>query len=374
MATHQSLEVIPARTQARSAYMEFAKLRSGAKYNLATSGMANYTMAELGVSVDQLEINPPAGYGYEPLHRAIAERYRVPVECVVPALGTSMANYFALAACTDAGDEILIEQPTYALLLDTARYLGLEIKRFQRPASADYQVDTDDLCRQVSPRTRLIVLCNLHNPTGALTSESTLREIGEIAKRVGARVIVDEVYLEMLWERHPHSAFHIDPEVFLSTNSLTKAYGLSGIRCGWVLASPEIVQRIWHLQDLHMGTNVHPAELMGVIAFQKLDQIAAKQKKRLDENRKLLREVLESQSVLDYFWPEYGAIIFPRVKGSAAPFVERLRSEYELSVVPGDFFEDPQRIRIGVSGTTESVRASLGQLRKALESFSASMP
>src|SRR5690348_12222716 len=277
MATHQSLEVIPARTQARSAYMEFAKLRSGAKYNLATSGMANYTMAELGVSVDQLEINPPAGYGYEPLHRAIAERYRVPVECVVPALGTSMANYFALAACTDAGDEILIEQPTYALLLDTARYLGLEIKRFQRPASADYQVDTDDLCRQVSPRTRLIVLCNLHNPTGALTSESTLREIGEIAKRVGARVIVDEVYLEMLWERHPHSAFHIDPEVFLSTNSLTKAYGLSGIRCGWVLASTEIIDRIRHFEDLHMGTNVHPAELMGVIAFQKLDQIASKQ-------------------------------------------------------------------------------------------------
>jgi aspartate/methionine/tyrosine aminotransferase len=170
----------------------------------------------------------------------------------------------------------------------------------------------------------------------------------------------------MLWEKHPHSAFHIDPEVFISTNSLTKAYGLSGIRCGWVLASPEIVQRIRHFEDLHMGTNVHPAELMGVIAFQKLDQIAAKQKKRLDENRKLLREVLESQSILEYFWPEYGAIIFPRVKGRAAKFVERLRAEYELSVVPGEFFEDPQRIRIGVSGPTESVRASLRQLRKAL--------
>ncbi len=366
MATHQSLEVIPARTQARSSYMEFAKLRSSAKYNLATSGMAGLTMAELGVSIDQLEINPPAGYGYEPLTRAVADRYRVPAECVITTLGTSMANYFALAACTDAGDEILIEQPTYALLLDTSRYLGLEIKRFQRPASADYQIDIDDLRRQVSSRTKLIVLCNLHNPTGAFTPESTLREIGEIARRVGARVIVDEVYLEMLWEKHPQSAFHIDPEVFLSTNSLTKAYGLSGIRCGWILASPEIVQRIRHFEDLHMGTNVHPAELMGVIAFQKLDQIAAMQKKRLDENRKLLREVLESQSVLEYFWPENGAIIFPRVKGSAAKFLARLRSEYEVSVVPGEFFEDPQRVRIGVSGTTESVRASLEQLGKAL--------
>lgn len=350
--------------------MEFAKLRSGAKYNLATSGMANLTIAELGVSVDQLEINPPAGYGYEPLNRAIAKRYRVPVECVVPALGTSMANYFALAACTDVGDEIVVEQPTYALLLDTAQYLGLEIRRFQRPASDDYQIDIDDLRQRISPRTRLIVLCNLHNPSGAFTPESTLSKIGEIAKEVGARVIVDEVYLEMLWEQHPRSAFHIDPDVFLSTNSLTKAYGLSGIRCGWVLASPEIVQRIWHLQDLHMGTNVHPAELMGVIAFEKLDQIMAKQKKRLEENRKLLREVLQSQSVLEYFWPEYGAIVFPRVEGNATTFVERLRSDYELSVVPGEFFEDPHRIRIGVSGTTESVRASLGQLRRALTGFS----
>jgi len=118
-----------------------------------------------------------------------------------------------------------------------------------------------------------------------------------------------------------------------------------------------------------MGTNVHPAELMGVIAFQKLDQIASKQKKRLEENRKLLREVLESQGFLEYFWPEHGTVVFPRVKGNAAKFVERLRSEYELSVVPGQFFEDPKRVRIGVGSATESVRGSLGQLEKALKSF-----
>ncbi|HWC19364.1 MAG TPA: pyridoxal phosphate-dependent aminotransferase [Terriglobales bacterium] len=368
MATHQSREIIPSRTQTRSPYMEFAKLRSSAKYNLATSGMASFTMSELGASIDQLEINPPVGYGYEPLHRAIAARYRVPVESVVPTLGTSMANYFALAACAEPGDEILIEQPTYALLLDTSRYLGFRVKRFQRPAAANYQIDVNDLHRQITPRTRVIVLCNLHNPTGATTPESTLRELGTMAKSVGARVIVDEVYQEMLWEAQPRSAFHIDPDVFLSTNSLTKAYGLSGIRCGWVLAAPEIVEQIWHLQDLHMGTNVHPAELLGVIAFEKLAHIAAVQKKRLDDNRALLREVLESQSLLEYFWPEHGTVIFPRIKrGKASDFCTRLCSQYAISVVPGEFFEDPQRVRIGVGGTTESVWSSLEQLRQALD-------
>jgi len=347
--------------------MEFAKLRSAAKHNLANSGMAGFTMAELGVSIEQLEINPPPGIGYEPLNRAIAERYRVPVECVAPALGTSMANYFALAACADPGDEVLIEQPTYALLLDTSRYLGFNIKRFQRPAKTNYQVDLADLKRQISSRTKLIVICNLHNPTSALTLESTLREIGETARKVGARVLVDEVYREMLWESEPKSAFHLDPEVFLSTNSLTKAYGLSGIRCGWVLAAPEIVERIWHLEDLHMGTNAHPAELLGVIAFEKLMQISAVQKQRLDENRRMLREVLEAQSRLEYFWPEHGTVVFPKVVGmKPAEFVARLRSDYELSVVPGEFFEEPQRVRIGVGGTTQSVKAALQQLQRAV--------
>jgi len=351
--------------------MEFAKLRASTKHNLATSGMAGFPFRELGVTIDQLEINGPDGYGYEPLRRAIARRYRVPMECVVPAAGASMANYFALAACAELGDEALIEQPTYALLLDTARYLGLEIQRFQRPPATGYQVDLADLERRISPRTKLIVLCNLHNPSGALTPESTLREIGRLAKQVEAHVIVDEVYLEMLWKSQPHSVFHIDPDTFISTNSLTKAYGLSGIRCGWVLARPEIAERIRHIHDLHAAGNAFPAEVLGLVAFEKLGRIAAIQKARLEENRKWLKQVLASQPALDYFWPEHGTIVFPRVtNGDSEAFCERLLQEYELSVVPGKFFEEPHRIRIGVGGITETVRPALEQLERALRKLS----
>jgi aspartate/methionine/tyrosine aminotransferase len=355
------------RSHARSTYMEFAKLYSGATFNLATSGMASFPLAELGVSTEQLEINGSTIYGYEPLNRAIASRYRAPVECVVAAAGTSMANYLALAASCDPGDEMLIEQPTYSLLLDTAQYLGIDIKRFRRSPD-NFDIDVDDLERNLSKRTKLIVICNLHNPSGALTPESTLRKIGELAKTVGARVLVDEVYLEMLWQSEPKSAFHIDPEVFISTNSLTKAYGLSGLRCGWVLTTPESAERMWHLNDLHASTPVHVSELLSIIAFQRLDQIAAKQKSMLDENRQLLREFLESQDQLEYFWPEYGTVVFPRLKsGSAQEFCNRLRQDYDLSVVPGSFFESPDRIRIGVGAPTESVRSALAQLAKALK-------
>lgn len=358
----------PLRTHSRSPYMEFAKLNSGARYNLAGSGMASYPLSDLGIKLTDLEINGPNAYGYEPLNQAIARRYRVPADCVVAANGTAMANYLALAASANPGEEILIEEPTYPLLLDAARYLGFSIKRFQR-SPVDFQINIADIEKNVSSSTKLIVLCNLHNPSGVLTPAGALKEIGTIAKRVNAKVLVDEVYLEMLWMAQPDSAFHIDPATFISTNSLTKAYGLSGLRCGWVLAAPELAERMRHLNDLHGSTPVHPGELLSVIAFSRLEQISAKQRTRLDENRKLLREALASQNQLEYCWPEFGTVVSPKLKqGSVSEFCERLRTDFEVSVVPGHFFEMPPHIRIGVGNDTEDVRRSLAQLQRALNS------
>ncbi len=354
------------RVHSRSPYMEFAKLRSAAKYNLATSGMPAYPLADLGISISDLQINGPDVYGYEALKQAIASRYRAGIDNVVTATGTAMANYLAMAACANPGDEVLIEQPTYPLLLDAARYLGLNVKRFRRKAE-DFQIDLKDLKENLSPATKLIVLCNMHNPTGVLTLNESLLEVGEMARRVGARVIVDEVYLEMLWKVEPDPAFHLDQQTFLSTNSLTKGYGLSGLRCGWVLASRELVERMWHINDVHGSTPVFMAEQVSVMAFRKLSEIAAKQKAALDTNRALLREFLEDQSAFDYVWPEHGTVAALRIRqGSADEFAERLREKFEVGVVPGRFFEMPQHVRVGVGVPTDQLRSALAQLRKAL--------
>ena len=362
------------RSTAYSPYMEWAKLYSTARFNLATSGMLNFPLAQLGVTIEQLEINGPSIYGYEPLLQAIARRYRVPQECVVSAVGTSMANYLALAATTEPGDEILVEQPTYELLLSTARYLGLEIRRFPRRAENNFAIDPEDIERTLTPRTRLIVICNLHNPTGALTPDSTLRELGRLAEKSGAFVMVDEVYREMLFEQAPQSSFLIDSERFIVTNSLTKAYGLSGLRCGWVLARAELARRMFRINDLHGATFAHPTELLSVVALQKLPQIAAHMKSMLDTNRQLLRDFLLERDDLDYFWPEYGTIVFPRLKnGGADALCDILRRDFETSVVPGNFFESPDRFRVGVGTPTEAVREALQQLGLGLDRYRASL-
>jgi aspartate/methionine/tyrosine aminotransferase len=358
------------RSAAHSPYMEWAKLHSTARFNLSTSGVASFPLSELGVTMDQLEINGLSIYGYAPLLQAIARRYRVEQECVVSAVGTSLANYLALAATTEPGDEILVEHPTYELILSTAKYLGLEIKRFPRRAENNFAIDPADVERNITPRTRVIAVCNFHNPSGALAPDATLRAVGELACKAGAYVLVDEVYREMLFESLPASAFHIDPERFIVTNSLTKAYGLSGLRCGWVLAAPDLARRMFRINDLHGATFAHPAELLSVVAFEKLPQIASHMKRMLEENRGLLREFLVGRDDLDYFWPEYGTVVFPRLKsGDVESFCNILRHDFETTVVPGSFFESPDRLRIGVGTPTESVRESLQQLGRGLDRY-----
>src|SRR5215216_4511893 len=206
-----------------SVYIEWAKTLSQARFNLATSGVMNYPISEFPVSLEDLDLSGPSWYGYEPLQRALAAKCRVDPDSVVHAVGTSMANHLAMAAILERGDEALIEHPAYDPLVSTAHYLGASVKRFRRRFEDHFRIDAREVERAVSPRTRLIVLTNLHNPTGALEPNDTLRRIGEIARGVGARVLVDEVYLELMFEQSQGSAFKLGEE-FAATGSLTKAY------------------------------------------------------------------------------------------------------------------------------------------------------
>ena len=296
-----------------SPYMEFAKLSSDAKYNLATSGIISYPLAELPVKIEDLEINGTGPYGYRPLVERIARYNGISAECVMTAAGTSFANHLAMATSFDPGDEVLIEHPTYELLESTALYLGADLNRFERRCEDGFRLDPNEVERHISPRTKLIIVTNLHNPSGNYADENTIRAVGEIAKSHGTRVLVDEVYLESFYENRPKPAFHYG-EHFLVTSSLTKAFGLSGIRCGWVLCSPRLAHRMWRINDLYAATPAHPAELISVIALDHLEQVAARAKSLLDANRKALNEFLDAQTTLDVYRPEHGTIVFPRLK------------------------------------------------------------
>jgi len=195
----------------QSEYMHWAKTQSRARFNLATSGVGAFPLAELG-PLPPLEINGDNSYGYAPLKRAIADHCGVDPDCVVTAPGTSGANYLAFATLLEAGDEVLIEHPAYGLLVDALESVGAVIQRFERTHDGGYALEPELVRRAITPKTQLIVVTNLHNPSSVLTPESVLREIGEIARSVGARVLVDEVYLDAVYENTPRSSFHLGAE------------------------------------------------------------------------------------------------------------------------------------------------------------------
>jgi aspartate/methionine/tyrosine aminotransferase len=347
--------------------MHWAKTRSRARFNLATSGLDNLKLKDLQASLNELEITGDTGYGYEPLINLLARRFRVDARSVVSAAGTSFANHLALAALINPGDEILFESPAYEPMLATAEYLGATVNRFQRRFETSFAVLPQELERQLNSRTRLVVMTNFHNPSGVWIDQQTLKEVGDLAKKYNARVLVDEVYLEMLFAESPQSAFHLG-EQFVVTSSLTKAFGLSGLRCGWILAEPELAERIWRLNDLFAATPVHAGERLSVIALNQLPAIAARAKSRLDKHRSLLNQFLDSRDDLESIRPEFGSIMFPRVKSeSCEQLVGLLREKYETSVVPGRFFEMPAHFRIGIGGDSESFVEGLDRLGQALD-------
>jgi aspartate/methionine/tyrosine aminotransferase len=356
------------RSTMNSPYMHFARLRASARLNIGGSGVLPLRLSELDVRTEELEINSfnPA-YGWKPLVERIAAYCGVAPENVVTANGCSMANHLAMAALFEPGDDVLVEQPTYELMLGPAQFLGAKVRRFPRPPERDYAIDPRDIERQLTPRTRLIVLCNLHNPSSALVDDDTLRRIGALARSVGARVLVDEVYLEAIVPR-PRTAFALGSE-FVVTTSLTKAYGLGGLRCGWILAEPELAQRIWRLNDLFGGHQPHVSDRLSVLAFERMDRIAARAQKLLETNRALVREFLSTRrQTLECFFPEHGTTLFPHLKrGDGDQLFALLKQKYETSIIPGSFFEAPQHFRIGLGGDTEMLREGLRRLGSALD-------
>ena len=352
-----------------SRYLQWVKRESAARYPLAGSGVSGLSMAALPVTPAALEINGPVGYGYAPLLRAIADHAGVTPDHVVTSIGGSMATYMALAALLAPGDEVLIERPTYEPLLSIASWLGATITRFERRFEDGFAVDAEAVARAVGPRTRAVVVTNLHNPSGALTDDATLGRVGEIARGVGARVLVDEVYRDAVFSDAPAraSAIHLGP-TFVVTNSLTKVYGLGGLRCGWVLAELELARRMWRLSDLHDNNAPFATQQLSLLAFGELSALRDRARTLLDANRALVDDFLAARRDLEAVRPPHGTIVFPRLlAGDVDALCARLRDHYETTIVPGRFFELPSHFRLGLGGPTADLREGLTRLAAALD-------
>jgi aspartate/methionine/tyrosine aminotransferase len=353
----------------KSSYMRFAKTETAARYNLANSGVADCTLADLDIGLNDLALHGPNAYGYAPLIAKIADRFGISERCVVtPGGGCSFANHLAMSALIAPGDEVLMEDPTYELLTSTLESLGAQVRTFNRRPEDDYRLDPEEIGAYLTRRTRLVVITNLHNPSGAMASEIDVAAVAKAASAVGARVLVDEVYLETTFHDGLARTSFVEDGNIIVTSSLTKAYGLSGLRCGWILASEDLAERMRRLNDLFGVAAPHIAERLAVVAFDRLERLRARADAMVAANRAAYRAFLGRHPALEQVSFTEGTTVFPRLRrGDGDALFDRLMRRHETSLTPGRFFNRRDHVRISLGGDPATTSVGLQRVAQALD-------
>ena len=357
-------------------YITWAKSAPPARINLARSGVEPAPASLLKLTAADLVTTLPVRYGYGPLRDAIAHRYRVKPDAVFAISGgTSFANWLACAAALDGAGrhaEVIVERPTYEPLLRIPEILGGRVRRFDRRFTDGFSVDLGRFRAKITRRTRLAIVTNLHNPSGVRIPLDTLRAMAAALARVRGYLLVDEIFLEGTFSVRTDSCVHAGPNV-LTTNSLTKAYGLDGLRAGWILGPPALTARAGQINDLLTNNSVAPGEQMTLAAFTQLGAIDRRAHALLDPNLATLRRFLARERRVDAVPPDGGSIAFLRLPRhiDADRLAKHLLRRYSTLVVPGRFFESPRYVRVSFGCKPAVLARGLANISRALDDLRA---
>ncbi|MCX7588120.1 aminotransferase class I/II-fold pyridoxal phosphate-dependent enzyme [Phenylobacterium sp. 58.2.17] len=302
---------------------------------------------------------------------AVARRYGVQPANVLCTTGATSAMAMAIRAFIEPGDHVIVETPCFDLLPGLAAAAGATISYLPRRAP-DFAVDAAELEGLIRPQTRLVLLTDLHNPSGASLGQGTLLALAALAGKSGVRIVIDEVYGDFAG---PHAAAATYSPEIISVGSLTKVQGLFALKCGWAIAAPDKIARILAASEQgDMGVS----KLSHAVAARVLEDMAPFD----DHWRGLLarsRPVLErhaqsmiAEGLLAGELPAHGCMYFPRVVGVADThaFAEWLWREHHVMVAPGEFYGLPGHVRIGFGGDAEPLDRGLGRFADALRRYS----
>lgn len=351
-------------------YMEWFKSKPKAAFDLCRSGVESCPLNRLELDWKGLEISGENFYGYPPLQSAIAERYGVKSENVVNTMGTSFALYLVCAFFLNPGDLVLVEKPAYEPLWAVPRSFQARIDRVERRYEQGYRLDIDMLKKQLDRNPKLLIMTNLHNPSGAAFDPDDLNAVVMLTAERKIPLVMDEIYLDFISGVEKISAIHRGDHVVV-INSLTKAYGIGDLRCGWILARADWAARMRTIIDTMYVEAPFLIDQIALQAFSQLDRIRDGHRARTEKNLAEIRDLISKEPKLSWVEPRGGVVCFPRIETGqdGDELADVLRREYDTAVVPGRFFDAPRHFRIGFGGAPEVVSGGIANIRKALASF-----
>ncbi len=349
-------------------------------WNLSESGVHPLRVEEVAISAAERQavLAQELGYtqtnGTPELREAITALYPGSrLEQIEVTNGGSEANCVVLWHLIEPGDEVVMMMPNYMQIRGVVRALGATIVPWTLvEESTRWRPDVAALERLVTARTKIVVVCNPNNPTGARMTDKELNEVCRIADRTGAWILSDEIYrgaeldsveTPTMWGRHDR---------VIVTSGLSKAYGLPGLRLGWVAAPASLVDALWGVHDY---TSIAPGAVndrLGRIALSHRAQILARTRGIVAANYPLVRKWIEKRAPrITHVAPEAGAILFARYQHpiNSTALVERIRRDKSVLLVPGDHFDMDGYIRIGFGNHPGHVASALDLVGEVLDTI-----
>jgi aspartate/methionine/tyrosine aminotransferase len=352
------------------------------RYNLSESGVHPVALADLIADerdrddLMRVEFGYSQSNGTPELRRSIAAMYEGAGEDnVIVTTGTAEANFLVSWMLTEPGDEAVMMLPNYMQLYGLLRSFGADVRPLSLSEEHGWSVNLDELDRRVSPRTRLIAVCNPNNPTGAILTEGEMDRIVEAARRANAWLLADEVYRGAELDGKMTPSFWGRYDKLIITSGLSKAYGLPGLRIGWIVSTAELAARAWAYHDY---TTIGPGpanDLLARVALrpENRERFLARTRKILNANYPVLRDWAESHSpIFSHTRPKAGAIAYLRyeLEMNSLDLVERLLKEKSVLIVPGEHFQMGKYLRIGFGSDPDYLREGLGLIGEFIERLS----
>ncbi|HYE86333.1 MAG TPA: aminotransferase class I/II-fold pyridoxal phosphate-dependent enzyme [Vicinamibacterales bacterium] len=353
------------------------------EFNLSESGVRPLTPRELLEDSAGCEalLDQPLVYsqsnGTIDLRRAIASMYPgAGIDHIEVTNGGSEANFITTFNLIEPGDEVVMLVPNYMQTWGLCRAFGGTIRHWrlvEDETAGRWRIDLAALEPLVTPRTKLIVICNPNNPTGARLTAADLDGIARIADRHGAWILSDEVYRGAEIDGVETASMWGRSERAIITSGLSKAYGLPGLRIGWIVAAPSLIASLWSYHDYVTIAPGALSDRLARVALQptRRQQLCERTRGILRRNLPLIEEWLANAGGFRWIKPEAGAIVYVRYDHpiNSTELVNRLREEKSVLIVPGDHFGMDGYLRLGFGEPPEYNRAGLDRLKDLLSTI-----
>lgn len=353
--------------------------------DLGSSGVEDFTLAEIreltGITFDELDamvLRDSRTLGGEELRRALGDRFLAgDASRVIATHGSTEANFLVMQALLSPGDEVVVLEPIYQQLRAIAEALGCRLAGWPMRPENGFHPDVEEAARLIGPSTRMVVVNFPHNPTGATLDRDEQRHLIETARRHDAWLVWDGAFSELVYDGEPLPEPLLEYERSVSMGTLSKAYGLPGLRVGWCLAGEEVLRRFVRLRDyltLHLSPLV---ELFACRAIENGDRLVATRRRQAAANLATVEAWMERHAErVDWFRPRGGVSAFPRLSqvDDVTDFCRRLAERERVMLVPGECFGFPRHVRLGFGCAPATLELGLAGLSRALEADACRSP